>query len=284
MSAQRDPVVVAYYKRQHDGRLLGTTYTGGPWHPNLQHGGPPSALLARALEAEAAKQELPAVNRMTVHFFRPVKISALLSYEASTVRRGTKVAHLTASLYEHIPSRDNTAAQRVEVMRAHAISSKPTPVSAPPAPAELSLTPPAPRESVPPSKDMQVCRYGHSMIVHFVKKKGGVLGNGPTDSWSKIITRLVDDDQRDLTPLERVFSYVDSAGGVSFYLPMQKTSFINADTTLNLLRPMEGEWVGMKARTDLAPEFGNGLASAELFDQRGFFGRVAQQQILESRL
>ena len=87
-----------------------------------------------------------------------------------------------------------------------------------------------------------------------------------------------------MTPLQRTLVWADSAGGMSYYVDWKTTTFLNADMTVNLLRPLRGEWCCMRARTDLCPESGQGLASAELWDDGGFFGRVSQQQILEARL
>jgi hypothetical protein len=39
----------AFYRAEDD-RLIPSELTRGPWDPDAQHAGPPSALLARALE------------------------------------------------------------------------------------------------------------------------------------------------------------------------------------------------------------------------------------------
>jgi hypothetical protein len=278
----------AYYKRIAGG-FVGTELTVGPWSPKLQHGGPPSALIARQLQAEATKAGMDFVGRVTIQFFRPVKLSATLELEGQAVRVGTKVAHVAASLFERVGDEETGKSTRVELMRASGLCSRFASVPALAAPASLVLT--APRFN-PEQLDEQSrmtsffsmpFRFGYaeSLRTHIAE---GEHGKGPSFIWASVPTKLVDDDNALASPLERTLIWADSAGGMSFYVDFAKTSFINADTTLNLLRPMEGEWVGMKARTDLAPEFGNGLASAELFDQRGFFGRVAQQQILENRV
>ena len=54
----------AFYLPEGD-RFRATEATRGPWSEEHQHGGPPSALLARALELDAKKSSLP---------LRPIRI------------------------------------------------------------------------------------------------------------------------------------------------------------------------------------------------------------------
>ena len=60
-----------------DGQLLvPTALTVGPWDPGSQHGGAPSALLARAVEAEPAPGPVR-LARLTVELLRPVPLTPL---------------------------------------------------------------------------------------------------------------------------------------------------------------------------------------------------------------
>src|SRR5215208_102337 len=70
--------------------------TRGPWDPNAQHAGPPSALLARAIEL-CEPREGARVARVTVEILAPVPI-APLTLSASVVRPGRSVELLEASL------------------------------------------------------------------------------------------------------------------------------------------------------------------------------------------
>jgi hypothetical protein len=46
----------SFYVAVDEGRFRATELTASPWGPGSQHGGPPSALLGRALEAAASEQ------------------------------------------------------------------------------------------------------------------------------------------------------------------------------------------------------------------------------------
>src|SRR5438876_4183870 len=56
-------------------RVVATESTRGPWSRHHQHGGPPAALLARAMEGLAG--EGTALARLTFDFLRPVPIAPL---------------------------------------------------------------------------------------------------------------------------------------------------------------------------------------------------------------
>src|SRR5512135_2043280 len=85
------------YVALEDGRYASTDLTRGPWHPQHQHGGPPIALAARAIERAAAALGLTHVARLTANLLRPVPI-AELGIEVHTEYAGRNVAHFSARL------------------------------------------------------------------------------------------------------------------------------------------------------------------------------------------
>ena len=56
------------------GVFRATALTRGPWNPDHQHAGPPSALMARAIERAAASEGLTHLGRLTVNLLRPAPI------------------------------------------------------------------------------------------------------------------------------------------------------------------------------------------------------------------
>jgi hypothetical protein len=64
----------AAYSESTEGVFQASPLTRGPWHPDHQHAGPPSALICRAIERAAAKEGLTHLARLTVNLFRPVPI------------------------------------------------------------------------------------------------------------------------------------------------------------------------------------------------------------------
>jgi Thioesterase-like superfamily len=64
----------AAYSEVSDGVFRAGKLTRGPWHPDHQHAGPPSALICRAIERVAAKDGLTHLGRLTVNLLRPAPI------------------------------------------------------------------------------------------------------------------------------------------------------------------------------------------------------------------
>ena len=72
-----------------------------------------------------------------------------------------------------------------------------------------------------------------------------------------------------------------ASGAIARRLPWEQWSFKNADLTLNLTRPPEGAWIGI--RTDgVVDNLGAGIASALLYDCRGRLGQSASTLVVEA--
>jgi hypothetical protein len=82
------------------------------------------------------------------------------------------------------------------------------------------------------------------------------------------------------SPLERLMVVADVGNGVSAVLDWREYLFINTELTVHLLRPSEGEWVGVDAVTRVD---GVGLAETVLWDGRGRLGRGAQTLLVRRR-
>src|SRR5207245_10205966 len=86
-------VPAAYYAPDGDA-FVATVQPRGPWSATHEHGGPPAALLARALEAQARGF---VIARITVDFLLPGPIDRL-AVRVETLRAGRKVQRLLARL------------------------------------------------------------------------------------------------------------------------------------------------------------------------------------------
>ena len=64
----------AAYVELGEGHFRAGPLTGGPWRPDHQHAGPPSALICRAVERAAADAGLAHLGRLTVNLLRPAPI------------------------------------------------------------------------------------------------------------------------------------------------------------------------------------------------------------------
>ncbi len=78
----------AFYEPAAGGSFVATPLTRGPWDEGSQHAGPPSALLARAIETQLPPDFRMA--RLSVDILRPIPIGRLTP--RATIRQGKRVA------------------------------------------------------------------------------------------------------------------------------------------------------------------------------------------------
>jgi hypothetical protein len=250
----------AFY-REEDGRLVPSELTRGPWDPDAQHAGPPSALLARALE-RCEPREAMRIGRITVEILGPVPL-APLTIEARVVRPGRSVELLEASLAGPDGEVMRASAWRVAVGGVRIDSGRP-----PAGPGEGGE-----RDFFPTGQDVG---YHTAMDYRFVH--GGFLELGPALVWMRMRGSLVEGERP--SALERLMVVADVGNGVSAELDWREYLFINTELTVHLLRPPDGEWVGVDAQTHVD---GVGLAESVLFDERGRIGRGAQTLLVRPR-
>jgi acyl-Coa thioesterase superfamily protein/acyl-CoA thioesterase superfamily protein len=244
--------------------FVSTELTRGPWDPGAQHGGPPTALLARAIERCEPRDGMR-VGRMTFEILRPVPIASLRT-EARVARPGRRVELLEGSLVD----------DRGPVIRASAwrMMAPTQPIVAEPEPA-----PPGPERGTQfgPFLDGPL---GYLSAVEWRFLRGGFLEPGAAIGWCRMRAPLVEGEEP--SPLQRVLVAADSGNGISAVSDWRHTWFINVDLNVFLLRPPEGEWVCLDAETWLEPH-GPGLATSTLYDERGRIGRAVQTLFVGTR-
>jgi hypothetical protein len=252
-------VVDAFYDPKSATLFQATAATVGPWDPSLQHGGPPAALLGRALE----RQEGPPgsrIARFALDFFGPVPV-AEVSVETEIVRPGTRIQLASATL---------RAKGRV-VLRATAWRLSTDADRSPAAPPSFVVPPMPDHEAEARFDGLPRFGYGDALEWRFVE--GGFLTPGPATVWTRSRIPLVRGDS--LTGLQRTLVMVDAANGISAILPLATWTFVPVDLMVSVLRLPDAEWVGMSSRMSLNGD-GIGMTDTVLFDERGAFGRALQ--------
>jgi hypothetical protein len=243
-----------------DGERFHATFaTTGPWFADAQHAGPPSALLARALE-RCAPQPDTQIGRISVDVLGPVPAGEV-TVRAGVERPGRSITLLVAEL---------TAGGRV-VMRARAwrLATGDTADVATvddttlPGPDTARLRTERPPGWLPGFIDALEWRWVH-----------GWLGDpGPGTVWARQRVPLVEGEEP--TPLQRMLLVADSGNGAAAPLDIRKWLFVNTELTVHLHRPPSGEWMAVDARTTLGPS-GMGTVAGLLYDDQGQVGRCAQ--------
>jgi hypothetical protein len=250
--------------------FLPTELCRGPWSPDAQHGGPPAALLARAVERHEGGAELQ-VARLTIELLRPVPLTPL-TVTTRFARPGRKVQLLEASL----------RAGEVEVARALALRIRRAALALPADLPEPAAPPPAPTQgragqplwgAATPRPAYHADAVDHRFVV------GGFDRPGPATDWIRLRVPVVAGEVP--SPLSRVAAAADFGNGISWILsPLEGYRFINPDLTIHLHRLPAGEWVCLEAATAVDSE-GIGLAESRLWDERGPLGRSLQSLLIE---
>ena len=248
-----------------NGRWRATAHTTGPWDERYQHGGPPSALLGRAVESVDARADTM-VARMTVEILGPIPVGDL-ELRSAVVRPGRSVELVEAVL--SASGRDVARAQAWRVLRTSARSLD----------AKLEQPPPLPDESAELAQGEWVDGYLSAVEWRFAR--GQFTQGGPAAAWTRLRHSIVPDEPP--SGLQRVLAVADSGNGISSELNLTKWHFINPELTVHLHREAVGEWICLDAKTDISTG-GVGLATSVLADLDGPVGVGAQTLLVARRV
>ncbi|HUB99934.1 MAG TPA: thioesterase family protein [Solirubrobacterales bacterium] len=257
----------AFYEPDGD-NFRATALTRGPWDPGAQHAGPPSALLARAIERLPGSERFQ-VGRVSFDILRPVPIGPV-HVSARVLRPGRRVQLVEAELSD---------GEQV-LMRATAWQLEIAPVELPEG---TVARPPAPRgpehgdgaDFFPGAEDEG---YHTAMEVTFAA--GKFMELGPATAWLRMRVPLVAGEEP--TPLQRTLVAADVGNGISAALDFRQFIFVNVELTVHLERMPAGEWICVDAAT-LPQATGVATAESVLYDGEGRIGRAAQTLIVSPR-
>jgi hypothetical protein len=249
-------------------RFVSTDWTRGPWSPEAQHAGPPSALIARAIERMEPGSAMR-VARFTAEILRPVPVRPF-RIETRVTRPGKSVQYVEATLSDDEGEVMRASAWRIREAEPHTVPG--TPDEPPPFESPAS----SPQPELPALYEGP--SYFTAMDWRFA---GGEFVNpGPAAAWMRMRLPLVAGEEP--SALTRVLVAADSGNGISMVLPLNQYVFINVDLSVHLFREPEGEWVCLDAQTRIDHR-GVGLAESRLWDERGRIGRGNQSLYVAPR-
>ncbi len=259
----------ALYVIDDDELLHPTPFTGGPWRPDAQHGGPPSAILGRSIEA--LEQPGERVARVAIELVRPVPLVALrVVAERTGVSR--RVAHVDARI--EIADGGERNGQVVATARGLLLATSEMPPAGYQVDESRSLIGAEAAAAAPDWTSGPEATSYHRDAVEHRPVSGGFIAPGPADQWIRLLGPLVEGEPT--SPLCRVLAAADFGSGVSAIFDAESgVGLINADITVGVHRPLVGEWVRLQATTRLGPD-GIGLCTTILSDERGPVGTALQ--------
>ncbi len=246
-----------------EARFVPSASTRGPWDPAAQHGGPPAALCARAVERHPGGEAMR-LTRLTVELLRPVPLTPLV-VTTELVRPGRNVQLVAVRVTAD--GRDVVAATGMRQRHARlpldgAIGQAPA-AEGPEAGAASATWD---RHGVRPAFHLDAAE------LRFVR--GGFDRQGPALAWIRLLAPLVEGEVT--SGACRAAACADFGNGVSSVLaPDGGLTYVNPDLTVSLHRHPVGEWVGLDAETTIHPD-GVGMARSVLHDTTGPVGHAVQ--------
>lgn len=266
-NADQTAAADAFYHAVGVDEFTSTAATESPWDDSMQHGGPPAALLARAVERVRPDPDMQ-IARITIDMLGPIPQGRTRT-EAHIVRPGRRVELIEAKLW--VNDRVAVTATAWRIRRA----SHATPAS-------------IPARSVPPLPDPQEQSYlpgvspgwGYGAAIEWRFVHGSYTQPGPADVWARVRIPLVAGE--DTSPVQRLAIVADSANGLSAELPLSEWLFVPPSLTLTITRPPAGSWINLAVRT-LITNSGIGTSLGDIADTDGMIGSLSQPLLIAPR-
>lgn len=245
----------AFFRQLSENTFEPTVATIGPWSPDFQHGGPPSALLTHALRTHPSLENFR-ITRITIELLSAVPVQPC-EVRVEVVRSGKRVELLKG---EYI-----SAGKTYLIAHAWRFLPEAGVTESIPDSFETPLLPEPQTQKMFPG--ISYFPYGEAMEWRFVK--GGYDTLGPAVVWVRPRIPLIENQITD--GFEALILMIDSANGISAELDILKWSFVPVDMTVGFYRQPEGSWVGMDARTVIGDD-GIGQTTTTVFDRKGKVG------------
>ena len=262
---------------------LPTDFSRGPWDPDACHGGPPAALVTRALEAAPSPVHSPSpmrLVRVSLDLVRPVPLRPL-RVSASVQRPGRRVELVEATLRTVDDDVVVTMARalRIRTSEPGAVDLADVGPGGPGAHDVDDLPPPLPEASTEVRDLITGGRAFHNSATEHRFVRGDFHVPGPVFDWIRLVVPVVPGEVR--SPWQRAVAAADFGNGIGASVPFDpSTLFINPDLTVHLWREPVGEWIGMES-TMRTSTTGIGLSDSAMWDASGRIGRGNQSLFLD---
>lgn len=251
-------------------KFVATDLVRSTWVASIQHGAPPSALLVRALQ-RCAHRDDTRLSRVLVDLLGPVPAEGDLWVRARVERPGKQIELVSADLLA--PGKDG-APRPVARASGWRMATLDTEALQHASETPLRAVSDAVNRNLHEKWDRN---YLYSLDWRWLTEP---VSPGPGESWIKPIVDLVKGES--MTPLERLFTVADNANGIGTKIDIRKWTFMNTDLAVHLHRVPQGEWIGIRAETNYGPD-GVGTTVGTLFDETDAIGTIAQSVLVRPR-
>lgn len=253
----------AFYEQDGD-RFVATPMTRGPWDDRFQHGGPPAALLAGAIERFDGADEYR-MARISIELLKPVPIAALQ----------VELGPVLGRTVQRIEARLEGNGETLMIARGLRIRRAPLIVPA------LAAPPPWP---APDALEDYVFSFFRSAVGYHraiqLKVAYGAWGTTPVGFWARPRIPLV--AGKPTSSVESLLVLADAQSGMGVPLDPLRYTFLNPDLTVYFERRPVAGWFGFDIRSTANAD-GAGLAQSAVRDARGLVARSAQSLVVVER-
>jgi hypothetical protein len=251
-------------------KFCATDLVRSTWSAALQHAAPVSALLVRALERCAARDDTR-LSRVAIDLLGPVPAEGDLWLRSQVERPGKQIELISAEMLALGPDGQPRPAARASGWRLQQLDTADLVHATAPLPRPVSEA-----RSRNLEKDWDR-NYVHSLDWRWLTAP---LNDGPGESWIKPTVNLVNGET--MTSLQRLFAVADCANGIGSKLDITRWTFLNNDLVVHVHRIPDGEWIGIRAETNYGPD-GIGTTVGTLFDETGAVASIQQSVLVRPR-
>ncbi len=250
--------MASFYEQIDDTEFTSTARTAGPWSTKAQHGGPPSALLTRAIERHEPRDG-HRLGSVCVDILRPVPIAPLHIHVRSIhTSRRTELLEATAQ----------AGGKDVLIVRAWRLLGVPTEVPSTPQTMSANMA------EIPATHDVNLPwanMDGYMSMIDWRTEQGRFDEWGPAKIWARQRVPLLHGEEP--SPWQRAMTVADSGSGVSMCLDPTRFPTINCDLNVVMHRDPISEWILLDSQTIIGA---GAFASTVLSDRRGPVGSATQ--------
>lgn len=251
-------------------RFSATDFVRSTWTAAIQHAAPVSALLVRALERCAPRDDTR-LSRVSIDLLGGVPAEGDLWVRSRVDRPGRQIELLSAEMLGLGRDGEPRPVARASGWR---LQQRDT--------ADLLHAAERPLRPVSEAANRDMKRdwdrnYVHSLDWRWLTTP---LAPGAGESWIRPVVDLVAGES--MTPLQRLFAVADDANGIGSKLDIRTWTFLNTDLVVHVHRIPTGEWIGIRAETSYGPD-GIGTTVGTLFDETGAVGAIQQSVLVRPR-
>ena len=254
-----------------DDLVIPTSLTGGPWNPEIQHGGPISGILAHLVETVETPSPMR-ICRHTVELMRGVPIKPL-HWTTETIREGRRLQVIQTSLHD----------EGKEIARSTSVKLRVAEESNPVDEERMSHE----EDELPPFPDTATQLTTPSIgIPAFLRAveirlpREASWAGTPGLMWIRLTKPLVEGVKT--SPFVNMAAVSDMLSMVAQYLDPKEWVTPNVDLTVSSFKDPEGEWIGLRGVHKNSKD-GIGLSDAVLYDRNGRVGRGLATILIDPR-